>query len=235
MKLFLVNPDVWYIFGETPTFIVNELEETYNKVLESSKLFPDAKKELAGVLDESYVIQHSDKFNEFISSAITTNLEGINGNSTVLKYSNSLEMETQRHWINIQRKGNFNPIHAHSGQYSYVFWHKVPFHFEEENKVSTLKDTGTNRELGDFTFSFVDTNEMFSLQHGMNNLQKNRSYLSTIKMGIDNKRENYFCIFPSWLPHSVDPFYSSDENRVSFSGNYEQSSEFNIKEENSLL
>ena len=36
---------------------------------------------------------------------------------------------------------------------------------------------------------------------------------------LDKKFEGTMLFFPSWLQHQVYPFYTSDEKRVSLSGN----------------
>jgi hypothetical protein len=43
--------------------------------------------------------------------------------------------------------------------------------------------------------------------------------LSLTNIRADKKYEGKICIFPSYLHHSVFPFYSSDEYRISIAGN----------------
>ena len=43
--------------------------------------------------------------------------------------------------------------------------------------------------------------------------------VSPLERHIDKNFEGYMAIFPSTLTHSVNPFYSTDEFRISISGN----------------
>lgn len=232
MILSTPSRDVWYITGETPEFIQKDLESWYQKAINSPKTLKDAKPNLAGNLDQSYRVFQSQEYDNFIESTISKFLPEINKNSSQLVYSNSFG--EREHWMNIQKNGDYNPVHGHTGTYSYVFWHKVPFNFETENKVNKLRNTSANRNLGDFVFTYVDYETVFETIK-QNSPQDMRKYLTILPMNIDNAKENTFCIFPAWLPHSVDPFYSVEEDRVTFSGNYAQSSDLNRKEEVSLV
>ena len=37
-------------------------------------------------------------------------------------------------WVNYQKQTEFNPIHNHTGVYSFVIFMKIPIDFEEQNK-----------------------------------------------------------------------------------------------------
>ena len=37
-------------------------------------------------------------------------------------------------WVNYQKKHEFNPIHKHTGVYSFVIWLKIPFSWEDQNR-----------------------------------------------------------------------------------------------------
>ena len=43
--------------------------------------------------------------------------------------------------------------------------------------------------------------------------------VSPLERHIDKNFEGYMVVFPSLLGHSVNPFYSTDEFRISISGN----------------
>ena len=45
-----------------------------------------------------------------------------------------VQFELERVWVNIQRKGEFLPIHNHTGIYSFVIWADIPFNIEDEYK-----------------------------------------------------------------------------------------------------
>lgn len=232
MELFTPCQDVWFVTGDTPEFIQKDLETWYQKAINSPNTLGDVRNSLAGNLEQSYKVYHSQDHDNFINSTITRFLPEINSNSSKLKYTNNISEGT--HWINIQKKEDYNPVHSHIGMYSYVFWHKVPFKFEEEEKVSKLRHTNYDENYGDFLFRYIDYENSFVPLNGDTN-KGMLSYLKISKMNIDNSKENTFSIFPAWLPHSVDPFYSVDEDRVTFSGNYYQLSKYNKKEKISLV
>jgi hypothetical protein len=102
-------------------------------------------------------------------------------------------------WCNFQRKGEFNPLHNHSGLFSFVFWVDIPYNVEEEKNLDMSKDSSFPMG-GSFSFHYLDT-------LGRTTYHK-----------IDPKPGN-FALFPAQLDHSVAPFYTSDEYRVSMSGN----------------
>jgi hypothetical protein len=112
-------------------------------------------------------------------------------------------LELERIWINIQRKGEFLPIHNHSGVYSFVIWVDVPFNIEDEIKSSPNPTTEKNR-AGLFQFVYTDTLGKVGL----------------LTLPVDKKWQGRICVFPAELNHQVYPFYSSDDVRVSIAGNF---------------
>lgn len=116
--------------------------------------------------------------------------------------SSQSTLEFERIWINIQRKGEFIPLHQHSGIYSFVLWFEIPYTIE--NEISN----GPNRILikdrsGKFEFVYVDA------------LGK----LSNCMLDVDKSWEGTIAVFPAELHHQVYPFYTSDGLRITVSGN----------------
>jgi len=112
-------------------------------------------------------------------------------------------LELERMWFNIQRKGEFLPLHNHSGIYTFVIWAKIPFHFQSEKDLSPNPMTIKSR-AGYFQFLLTDS------------LGKITSY----DIPVDKSYEGTICIFPSQLMHQVYPFYSTNDVRISLSGNF---------------
>jgi hypothetical protein len=106
-------------------------------------------------------------------------------------------------WVNFQTAGEFNPIHDHVGVFSFVIWHKIPYLIKDEIDNSPGKDSNYNVS-GNFTFYYTDT------------LGDIKAY----NIPADQSMENSIMVFPSKLKHSVHPFYSSDEYRISVAGNF---------------
>tara|TARA_Y100000004_G_C8769176_1_gene349924 strand:+ start:63 stop:653 length:591 start_codon:yes stop_codon:yes gene_type:complete len=93
-------------------------------------------------------------------------------------------------WINIQQKNEFLPIHKHDGILSYSMWIKIP-NIENKEKF--------------YSFQFV-----YSSVVGM-------TY--DYDLQLSKKDEGTIFLFPSMLNHIVSPFHSSNEKRISISGN----------------
>ena len=113
-----------------------------------------------------------------------------------------IQFELERIWVNIQRKGEFLPIHTHTGIYSFVIWTDVPFNIEDEY-ASTPNPTTDKGRAGYFQFLYTDA------------LGK----ITTLNLPVDKRWEGRICLFPAELNHQVYPFYSSNDVRVSISGN----------------
>jgi hypothetical protein len=106
-------------------------------------------------------------------------------------------------WVNFQGPGEFNPVHNHNGLLSFVIWMDIPYHMEDEKKATP--DTPEDRNMaGKFQFIY-------------SNMLGNQV---TWNMHIDKTYENKMIIFPSKLLHTVYPFFSSKEYRISVAGNF---------------
>ena len=106
-------------------------------------------------------------------------------------------------WVNFQKKYDFNPIHNHTGTLSFVIWMKIPYTQEDEANTARTKGIAEGCLSGCFTFLFTGMLGQI-IKH---NYHLNPSYDGTI------------LIFPSQMNHAVYPFYTSDEERISISGN----------------
>lgn len=102
-------------------------------------------------------------------------------------------------WYNLQRKYEYLPVHQHKGFTSYSGWVNIPFNFDDE--ATYEKENAT---VGCFQFIYC-----------------NPSYGSTtnVTIKLDRSWEQKFIMFPATLAHCVYPFYKSDGDRISFSGN----------------
>jgi len=105
-------------------------------------------------------------------------------------------------WVNFQKKHEFNPPHTHTGIMSFVIWVSIPYNLKDEEKVFPEIKSGPTR-TSKFTFHYV--NVLGQMQH--------------YTLDVDKEFEGNIAIFPSHLNHSVNPFYTSDEYRISVAGN----------------
>jgi len=107
-------------------------------------------------------------------------------------------------WVNYQKKYEFNPIHNHSGILSFVIWVKIPYDFEKEQALAFGKDVKGVTRTACFEFVWPVSGN---------------APLNTAVLSISKKEEGVICVFPSHLHHLVYPFYTSDDTRISVSGN----------------
>lgn len=114
-----------------------------------------------------------------------------------------IKLSLERLWVNLQRKGEFLPLHNHSGIYSFVIWTTIPYTTADEKDNTANPDLIKNR-TANFEFTYVDA------------LGKINSY----PIPVDKTLEGRICIFPAELHHQVYPFYSTDDVRISLAGNY---------------
>ena len=107
-------------------------------------------------------------------------------------------------WINFQKKHEFNPLHHHNPTdgLSFVYWVKIPYKNDEESKLPHFKGNTIKNPV--FTFVYTTPGNLKLQKHNIN---------------VDSTFEGQMIIFPSWLEHMVTPFYTSDDYRVSVSGN----------------
>jgi hypothetical protein len=106
-------------------------------------------------------------------------------------------------WVNFMKKYEFNPAHYHSGVFSFVLWIDIPYSIEDEIKQNNC--INSNRRVpGHFEFLYTDS------------LGK----ITSFSIPVDKTYNNTLIVFPSSLMHLVYPFATSDEYRISVSGNY---------------
>ena len=106
-------------------------------------------------------------------------------------------------WVNFQEKHEFNPPHVHSGLCSFVIWIKVPYDIKELQKISPGVKSNIP-SAGVFNILYNDI------------LGQQRQF----PVEADSKYENTMLLFPAQMIHMVNPFYGTDDYRISVSGNF---------------
>ena len=106
-------------------------------------------------------------------------------------------------WVNFQNKHEFNPSHTHTGIISFVVWLKVPYTIKEEmmNKSVAYSNSPV---AGCFQFMYCDA---------LGNINGHT-------ISCEKETEGTILIFPAKMQHCVYPFFTSDEYRISISGNF---------------
>ena len=104
-------------------------------------------------------------------------------------------------WCNFQKKYEFNPPHSHSGIVSFVIFVQIPYDLKEEEKY--FPDVARKGEAS--RFGFIN-----STPHGR---------IVSQTLPIDKTLEGKMLMFHASQMHYVNPFYTSDDYRITVSGN----------------
>jgi len=113
-------------------------------------------------------------------------------------------------WVNYQAKHEFNPIHNHAGIVSFVIFGRIPYWIKDEHKVSPGVKARKNKSG---VLQFIKLSNDF------------KEPIDTIDCFADAGWVGKGLLFLSNVNHCVYPFYSSDDYRVTFSGNFYYSDE----------
>ena len=103
-------------------------------------------------------------------------------------------------WVNYMKKHEFNPPHKHTGVLSFIIFVKIPYNLKEEENQFPITNLQHTSKLG-----FLNT-----LSDGSINLKV---------INVDKSYEGKMLMFPSAQMHEVFPFYTSDDYRITVSGN----------------
>ena len=105
-------------------------------------------------------------------------------------------------WVNFQKENEFNPLHDHSGAFSFVIWIKIPTDWREQHAIPFVASS-VSPSASDFEFHYTTM----------------LGHIETHTYCLDKKSEGFMLFFPASLQHTVYPFYNCDKERISISGN----------------
>ena len=186
----------------TPAML--RLWEYISTAKENSK---SLKSNLAGNLSSSLVLNDTDnwffvntcipiigKYKEFFKKSTAFNSQPIS--------KNDLPYGLDRFWVNFQKQHEFNPMHNHSGVYSFVVFMKIPTVWKEQCEIPFVKESNSPKASA---FEFVYTDIMGTI--------------SQYTYCLDSSFEGIMLFFPAEMMHQVYPFYNCEEERITISGN----------------
>lgn len=160
---------------------------------------------LAGRVEEQILIEDlvSDECKEHILDHVMTIIQ----NCSLGIPKEHLEVDGL--WVNVANNAEFNPIHSHDGLFSFVFYTKNTVKYEDaiDNKYDTNKEAPT--AAGPRQVSPMAGH--IELHYGETQFLNWSTYNHFPIQGD-------LLVFPSWLRHSVYPFYCGGE-RISVAGN----------------
>jgi len=162
----------------------------------------ESNKKLAGHLkEEYYILERNDKFEKFIFSLIENSpLKNHLQRLKILTENRPLVLDTL--WVNYQKKYEFNPMHDHAGVFSFIIFVQIPYDLKKEDncfpKVVDSRFSTSRTE-------FIITDMLGNISH------------KTLE--VDKSFEGKIVLFPAQLKHQVYPFYTSNNYRITVSGN----------------
>lgn len=106
-------------------------------------------------------------------------------------------------WVNFQKKYEFNPPHNHSGLFSFVIFIKIPYDLKKEENF--FKTNVKSQYNSTSKFSFLNT-------------EIDGSIVNTC-LDVDKSFEGKMIMFAAKQIHQVFPFYTSNDYRITVSGN----------------
>ena len=123
-------------------------------------------------------------------------------NVHVTKSTPPAVFELKELWVNYQNQHEFNPPHNHAGLYSFVVFMKIPTHWKEQHALPISANSNTPL-ASDFAFVWPEAPMQVSHQN----------------FPLSPEDEGRMLFFPATLQHMVYPFYGTEEERITISGN----------------
>ncbi len=110
-------------------------------------------------------------------------------------------------WVNYQKQKEFVPPHGHGSVFSFVIFMKIPTHWKEQH---TIPNNETNASIISLPSCVSDF--QFLLGQG-------QGEILPICIPLCPEDEGRMLFFPAWLHHQVFPFFGTEKDRITVSGN----------------
>ena len=206
-----------YVNCKVPQDVFKTVEEEISEIIETN--FEYATKynaSLAGAIEHEYRLHKCEnilnKFFKLVIPEYWRLKKDFNKAKQEYQISRNNSMLSKPDiWCNIQKKYEYNPIHNHAGDLSFVLYVKIPYDLNKE-KEEPHTVNGDKSTLPTFSFLYPAIGNVVSTTG-------QRLLVDSYPLTLDRSYEGMMLIFPAWLQHMVTPFYTSDEYRISVSGN----------------
>ena len=186
-----------YVKSKVSSSTLEELKQEAKFILENSNQFKKYNEELAGNLEKEYSTHKSQEIlKPYLISLANEFHKHLEENEHYPQW------DIKDLWINFQKKYEHNPLHNHTGVLSFVLWVQIPYFVKDELSHPNCINSNTPSNS---LFEFVCTDFMGKIVQN--------------RIEVDKSWEGTMIMFPSSLNHMVSPFYTSDEYRISISGN----------------
>jgi len=191
--------------NKTIVHLWNIIENVDNNIMNS---------ELAGNISKSIEVKDTDNYLfennlnyycEYMFYSIWDNYYNVHIHKTIPPP----KFKLGKMWVNYQKQHEFNPIHKHSGMFSFVIMMKIPTDSKEQHDLPISKN------------SIFPCASNFQFLIG-----KENGHADTVNVELSPEDEGKMFFFPSWLCHQVYPFYGTEEDRITIAGNIIPDMEF---------
>tara|TARA_Y200000002_G_C22548885_1_gene607287 strand:+ start:150 stop:797 length:648 start_codon:yes stop_codon:yes gene_type:complete len=191
-----------YLLAEVPSPIVAELRQSMDSLEKTPET--DARTTLRGHIQEEWSLPLTKEISAFTRCLSYEYIKQFGfqpsmGVAETMRNIDECDFKLKRLWVNYQKRYDFNPLHIHSGLFSFVIWVQIPYDIKKEQEQYV-----TN---GNETAAF-----MFQYNTALGGLDTEYLY-------IDKTWEWKIAFFPARLNHGVNPFYTTENTRISISGN----------------
>jgi hypothetical protein len=157
-------------------------------------------KSLAGHIKNQYSLENVKDLDDFVLKLAFIYYNRLNDQGQIQHvFTDTPRLKCSPAWINFQGPTEYNPLHNHTGLFSWVAWLKIPFDAKQEQDYFPNRPDPLN---GAFQLVYQSSNG-----------------IGTHIFRLDKSYEGRLVIFPSDMHHQVYPFYSTDEYRISVAGN----------------
>ena len=192
-------PNYGFVQDTVPAPILIELEN----VVDTSQTdeFRINSKKLAGNIELTYQLSNLKTLENYLLTLCDYYSNTYDLTHTAKNLSSRF-LSLDNCWINVQKKNEFQPIHSHDADFSFVIWTRIPYSLAEEHKSKSAEKSNSPRQG---MFSFFYTNVFGEIREAA--------------FPVDNSYEGQIFLFPGCLNHMVYGFQSSEQSRISISGN----------------
>ena len=233
---FRVNPEYLVLLQRLPVNIQNIISQEIEQYKSNFDNYKSINNQLAGHIDQEYELNiNNDSVHQFIKDLCIEHIIRNSNNSSLSREIHELYLFKNKldenkitpedvtnlgllfyerlfltdFWVNFQKKYEYNPVHFHTGLFSFVIWHEIPYSLEDEKKLGPgIFDNSSRNENCNGKFEFI-----------LPNTEHPFASFKQLRLPVDKKWNGMICLFPSKLNHLVYPFYTSDKHRITISGN----------------
>lgn len=190
-------------FGFTEDTVPESILKELHSIVEDCQAdeYRIRSKKLAGNIESTFQLPNLQTLENYLID-LCQQYSAVHDLSQTTKNLGSNFLTLDNCWVNIQKKHEFNPIHSHDGDFSFVIWLAVPYSIADEHACVNATHSNSPRAG---MFSFFYSNIFGEIREAA--------------FPIDNTYEGKIFLFPGCLSHMVYPFQTSEKHRISISGN----------------